>query len=222
VGRTQPIDAQRKAEALGIAEREGASEASKRTGIPAATIRAWRHREAKAETPPDVDDVERLERLVAEQRAAAEESLAKAPRRGRCGQGDGREEPHGGARHRCAARRGLGGGVAGGARARGEVGEGAGRADRAGVGQGVRRPGGVEGARPGPAGGGGGEAPPAGGVERRPGRPGAGGGRGPGARRAAPAGDGRPGGGGAGGDPSGAGAGRGRRRPAAVAAGRRR
>jgi DNA-binding transcriptional MerR regulator len=78
--RQQPIDAQRKAVALKLAAEHGSAEASRRTGVSAATIRYWRHKAAKAARPrdADADSIARLERLLAEQRAAAEESLAKA------------------------------------------------------------------------------------------------------------------------------------------------
>ena len=78
--RQQPIDPRRKAEALKLAEEHGSAEASRRTGVSADTIRYWRHKAAKAAQPKDTDadDIARLERLVTEQRAAAEESLTKA------------------------------------------------------------------------------------------------------------------------------------------------
>jgi hypothetical protein len=70
----------RKAEALKLAEEHGSAEASRRTGVSADTIRYWRHKAAKAARPTDaeVDDVERLERLARDLRAAVEEALAKA------------------------------------------------------------------------------------------------------------------------------------------------
>jgi hypothetical protein len=77
LGRTQPIDTQRRVEALAIAEQHGAAEASRRTGIPQATIRSWKHR-AEAAASPEVDDVDRLERLAQEARRTAERALAKA------------------------------------------------------------------------------------------------------------------------------------------------
>jgi hypothetical protein len=68
------------AEALKLAAEHGSAEASRRTGVSADTIRYWRHRAAKAARPTDADsdDVERLERLARDVRAAAEEALAKA------------------------------------------------------------------------------------------------------------------------------------------------
>jgi hypothetical protein len=80
VVRRQPIDRQRKAEALKLAAEHGSAEASRRTGASAETIRYWRHKAAKAAGPTDADsdDVERLERLARDLRAAAEEALAKA------------------------------------------------------------------------------------------------------------------------------------------------
>lgn len=77
MGRTQPIDTQRRAEALAIGEQHGAAEASRRTGIPQATIRSWKHR-AEQPASPEVDDVDRLERLAQEARRTAEHALAKA------------------------------------------------------------------------------------------------------------------------------------------------
>lgn len=63
--RQQPIDRQRKAGALKLAEEHGSAEASRRTGVSADTIRYWRHKAAKAARPTDadVDDVERLDGL---------------------------------------------------------------------------------------------------------------------------------------------------------------
>jgi hypothetical protein len=48
-------DATVKAEALRFAEEHGAAEAAKRTGVPAATIRSWRHRSGAAGPPAGVD-----------------------------------------------------------------------------------------------------------------------------------------------------------------------
>jgi DNA-binding transcriptional MerR regulator len=79
VVRRRPIDPRRRAEALELAAEHGSAEASRRTGVSADTIRYWRHKAAKAAPPTDadVDDVERLERLAGEARAAGEEALAK-------------------------------------------------------------------------------------------------------------------------------------------------
>jgi hypothetical protein len=80
VVRRQPIDPRRKAEALKLATEHGSAEASRWTGVSADTIRYWRHKAATAprSRDADVNDVERLERLARDLRAAAEEALAKA------------------------------------------------------------------------------------------------------------------------------------------------
>jgi hypothetical protein len=55
VKRQRPADATVKAEALRLAEEHGAAEAAKRTGVPAATIRSWRHRSGAARPPAGLD-----------------------------------------------------------------------------------------------------------------------------------------------------------------------
>jgi hypothetical protein len=63
-----------KAEALRLAEEHGAAAAAKRTGVPAATIRSWRHRSGQAGPPKSVDPQTWAER----KRAGAEEAWAAA------------------------------------------------------------------------------------------------------------------------------------------------
>jgi hypothetical protein len=55
VKRQRAIDATLKALALRLAEEHGAAAAAKRTGVPAATIRSWRHRSGAARPPAGVD-----------------------------------------------------------------------------------------------------------------------------------------------------------------------
>jgi hypothetical protein len=63
-----------KAEALRLAEAHGAAEAAKRTGVPAATIRSWRHRSGEAGPPKSVDPRTWAER----KRAGAEDAWETA------------------------------------------------------------------------------------------------------------------------------------------------
>lgn len=63
-----------KAEALQLAEEHSAAEASRRTGVPAATIRAWRHREGRSRPPAGVDPVD----WAAQRRAGALEAWSAA------------------------------------------------------------------------------------------------------------------------------------------------
>ena len=72
--RQRATDATGKAEALRLAEEHGAAEAAKRTGVPAATIRSWRHRSGEAGPPKGVDPQTWAER----KRAGAEEAWAAA------------------------------------------------------------------------------------------------------------------------------------------------
>jgi hypothetical protein len=53
--RQPATDAATRATALRLAEEHGAAEASRRTGVPAGTIRAWRHRSGEAGPPAGVD-----------------------------------------------------------------------------------------------------------------------------------------------------------------------
>ena len=68
-----------KSRALQRAAEVGAAQASRETGVPAGTIRAWRARDAEARAvsvaSADVDDVERLRRIAAKSRQAAEQAI---------------------------------------------------------------------------------------------------------------------------------------------------
>jgi hypothetical protein len=55
VKRQRATDATVKVEALRLAEEHGAAEAAERTGVPAATIRSWRHRSGAAGPPAGLD-----------------------------------------------------------------------------------------------------------------------------------------------------------------------
>jgi hypothetical protein len=72
-------DPQRRAEALRIAAKHGAAEASRRTGVPAATIRSWKSRDAQlAFKPPEgVDEVEWLRRAAVKTRDAVEAAIER-------------------------------------------------------------------------------------------------------------------------------------------------
>jgi hypothetical protein len=74
VTRQRATDATVKAEVLRLAEEHGAAEAAKRTGVPAATIRCWRHRSGASGPPKSVDPQTWAER----KRAGAEEAWAAA------------------------------------------------------------------------------------------------------------------------------------------------
>jgi hypothetical protein len=74
VKRQRAAEATVKAEALRVAEEHGAAAAAKRTGVPAATIRSWRHRSGGAGPPKGVDPQAWAER----KRAGAEEAWAAA------------------------------------------------------------------------------------------------------------------------------------------------
>lgn len=74
VKRQRAADTTVKAEALRLAEEHGAPEAAKRTGVPAATIRSWRHRSGEAGPPKSVDPQTWAER----KRAGAEEAWEAA------------------------------------------------------------------------------------------------------------------------------------------------
>jgi hypothetical protein len=80
VKRQRATDATVKAEALRLAEEHGAAEAAKRTGVPAATIRSWRHRSGAAGPPAGVDRQtwqEQKARGAREAWATAQEALAQ-------------------------------------------------------------------------------------------------------------------------------------------------
>jgi hypothetical protein len=80
VKQQRATDATVKAEALRIAEEHGAAEAAKRTGVPAATIRSWRHRSGGAGPPKSMDPRTWAERKRAGAEAAwaaAQEALAQ-------------------------------------------------------------------------------------------------------------------------------------------------
>jgi hypothetical protein len=69
-----------KAQALRLAEEHGAAEAAKRTGVPAATIRSWRHRSGAAGPPAVVDPQtwqEQKAQGAREAWATAQEALAQ-------------------------------------------------------------------------------------------------------------------------------------------------
>jgi hypothetical protein len=68
------FDSGLKAEALRLAEAHGAAEAAKVTGVPAATIRSWRHRGGGAGPPKSLDPQTWAER----KRAGAEDAWAAA------------------------------------------------------------------------------------------------------------------------------------------------
>jgi hypothetical protein len=72
----KPIDQALKAEALELADRVGAAEAARQTGVSAGTIRAWRSREGRVEPPPGVD----LEDWAATKRDGAAETWRAARR----------------------------------------------------------------------------------------------------------------------------------------------
>jgi hypothetical protein len=74
VTRQRATDQTVKAEALRLAEERGAAEAARRTGVPAATIRSWRHRSGGAGPPNSVDPQTWAERT----RAGAEDAWAAA------------------------------------------------------------------------------------------------------------------------------------------------
>jgi transposase-like protein len=70
-----------KADALKLAAEHGAAEASRRTGIPAATIRSWRHRDGSAGPPAGADPADWAERKQAgaeDAWAGAQEALARS------------------------------------------------------------------------------------------------------------------------------------------------
>jgi hypothetical protein len=74
------FDASTKAEALSLADEVGSAEASRRTGVPAATIRSWRHRGGEAGPPKGADPVDWATRKRAGAEgawAAAQEALAQ-------------------------------------------------------------------------------------------------------------------------------------------------
>jgi DNA-directed RNA polymerase specialized sigma24 family protein len=80
-GVKRTIDPAVRAEAVAIGREHGAAEAGRRTGIKAATIRAWLHREAKArpgQSPVDSRSWgEQVEELARESFAAAAVALAE-------------------------------------------------------------------------------------------------------------------------------------------------
>jgi transposase-like protein len=80
VKRQRATDQTLKAEALRLAEEHGAAEAAKRTGVPAATIRSWRHRSGAAGPPAGVDPrtwQEQKAQGAREAWATAQEALAQ-------------------------------------------------------------------------------------------------------------------------------------------------
>jgi hypothetical protein len=74
VKRQRAADVTVKAEALRLAGEHGAAEAAKLTGVPAATIRCWRHRSGAVGPPKSMDPQAWAER----KRAGAEEAWAAA------------------------------------------------------------------------------------------------------------------------------------------------
>jgi transposase-like protein len=80
VKRQRATDATVKAEALRLAEEHGAAVAAKRTGVPAATIRSWRHRSGAAGPPAGLDPQswqEQKAQGAQEAWATAQEALAQ-------------------------------------------------------------------------------------------------------------------------------------------------
>jgi transposase-like protein len=80
VKRQRATDATAKAEALRLAEEHGAAEAAKLTGVPASTIRSWRHRSGESGPPKSVDPrtwAERKRAGAEDAWAAAQEALAQ-------------------------------------------------------------------------------------------------------------------------------------------------
>jgi hypothetical protein len=74
------FDASVKAEALSLADKVGSAEAARRTGVPANTIRSWRHRSGGAGPPKSVDPrtwAERKQAGAEEAWETAQEALAQ-------------------------------------------------------------------------------------------------------------------------------------------------
>jgi transposase-like protein len=79
-GQGRNADPSTKAEAIRLADEVGSAEASRRTGVPANTIRSWRHRSGGAGPPKSVDPqtwAERKQAGAEEAWAAAQEALAQ-------------------------------------------------------------------------------------------------------------------------------------------------
>ena len=73
-------DAALKADAIALAAEHGAAEAARRTGVPAATIRSWRHRAGEAGPPSGADPTDWATRKAAGAEAAwraAQEALRR-------------------------------------------------------------------------------------------------------------------------------------------------
>ncbi|HWG85514.1 MAG TPA: hypothetical protein VNT60_08555, partial [Deinococcales bacterium] len=73
-GRRAATDPATRARALQVAEEHGAAEASRQTGVPAGTIRAWRSRSGEAGPPSGVD----VERWQTAKEAGAREAWSTA------------------------------------------------------------------------------------------------------------------------------------------------